>query len=96
MASDRGDIYVVNFDVEKEGKYEFKLGTADWAIDMGISTSLFFDPFPLNGSNEFFDENKGFLSYSPGLPNIATHFEKGHYKFIFNIRTFKYSFIKIN
>jgi hypothetical protein len=90
MASDRGDIYVVNFNVSESGEYEFKLGTADWAIELGESTSDFFDPLP-----EMFKQNTGFLSYKPALPNLKANLSKGTYKFIFNIRNYKYNFSKL-
>lgn len=90
MSSDRGDIYVVNFKVPAAGEYEFKLGTADWAIEMGQSTSNFFDPL-----HEILEENKGYLSYKPALPNMKAKLQKGTYKFIFNIRNYKYNFLKL-
>lgn len=91
MASDRGDIYVVHFDVKSDGDHEFKLGTSDWEIEMGISTSRFFAPLI-----ELFEENNGYLSYKPALPNMKVKLTKGSYKFLFNIGNFKYSFLKIN
>ena len=88
-ASDHGDIYIVNFDIKESKKYEFKLGTKDWDIDIGLAPAeLFFqDPKELT-------VGKGYLSYIPGLQNIEILLDKGSYKFIFNIRTFKYNIIK--
>ncbi len=88
-ASDHGDIYVVNLEVKRKGLFEFKLGTKDWGIDIGSS----FDAFSLFTPKEL-TKGKGYLSYIPGLPNIRTSLDKGSYKFIFNIRNYKYNFIK--
>lgn len=85
--SERGDVYTVNISIPAAAEYEFKLATSDWNIELGA---------PLDGNNLNFRPNNtisGNLSYVPGLKNGKVSLIKGQYKFLFDLKTFKYHFI---
>ncbi|MCR9206278.1 MAG: hypothetical protein NXH75_16980, partial [Halobacteriovoraceae bacterium] len=75
-ASDRGDIYMTKLTISQPMDLEFKLGTADWEIELGS---------PKNGE----------LSYVPNLGNAKAFLTPGQYHFLFNIKDFKYQFLKV-
>lgn len=87
-SSDTGDIYSTVFETSKNGKIEFKLGSSDWAIDLGASTTI-------HTSSSLLEDNEGYLTYVPYAPNANVILAKGKYQFLFNITNFKYSFIKL-
>jgi 1,4-alpha-glucan branching enzyme len=75
-ASDRGDIYMTKITITQPMDLEFKLGTADWQIELGS---------PKNGE----------LSYIPNQGNAKAILAPGQYHFLFNIKDFKYQFLKV-
>jgi 1,4-alpha-glucan branching enzyme len=90
VASDHGNIYVTELLIEKEGTYQFKLGSENWDIELGDS-----------GEKDFFssmilkDDQSGSLSYIPNKKNFEVHLFPGEYRFLFNIESFKYNFFVI-
>lgn len=87
-ASDGGELYSTTFTMPKAGEIEFKLGSADWSIDLGASTTI-------HSSSSLLEEGQGYLTYVPYAPNSTVKLQAGNYQFLFNITTFKYSFIKL-
>jgi len=90
-SSDAGDIYstVITIPRTMQRELNFKLGTADWSIDIGSdsTTSL--------TESAFFGDKQGRLTYNPDRPNARISLSPGAYRFIFNLKTFKYNFIKL-
>jgi 1,4-alpha-glucan branching enzyme len=87
-ASDKGDIYMTQVTVEQTQEIEFKLGSKDWSIDLG-------SPKKGSQSTPFLGPTEGFLSYLPEQENATIELGPGVYHFLFNIRDFKYRFLKV-
>jgi 1,4-alpha-glucan branching enzyme len=71
--------------VTKAEPFEFKIATRGWEVDLG-------KPITANLRKSAQD----FLSYIPHSANIKASLEAGTYKLKFNLRTYAYSFEKIN
>lgn len=87
-ASEGGELYSSVVEVKKPGMVEFKIADQDWSIELGSSKNGLLGPSLL-------ESNQGFLSYTPGRPNAKIDLPVGSYQFIFDLRNFKYSFIKL-
>jgi len=89
-ADEKGEIYMTEVHVDVEGTYEFKLASENWQIELGLASS---------GRNYLLDEPPyslgGYLGYEPELPNVSVNLPPGKYKFMFNLKSFKFNFIKI-
>lgn len=90
-SSDAGDIYstVITIPQVMRGDFNFKLGTADWSIDIGKDSSASLTEAAFLGDRE------GSLTYNPDRGNASISLPPGTYRFIFNLKTFKYNFIKL-
>ena len=87
-ASDKGDIYMTQITVEQAQAVEFKLGSKDWQIDLG-------SPKAETKRPAMMEPSEGFLSYLPQQDNAKVELTPGVYHFLFNIRDFKYRFLKV-
>lgn len=87
-ASDRGDLYMTEVAVTFPQEVSFKIGTDDWAIELGA-------PRKEDTSSIYLDPTEGFLSYVPDSDNAKQVLTPGHYHFLFNIKDFKYRFLKV-
>jgi 1,4-alpha-glucan branching enzyme len=74
-------LYVVDFWCPTDGRYEFKLGTANWDVEVGTASEY---PIPAGAS--------GHMSYAPNRPNVQAFLQKGRYRFQFDLRSFEYHF----
>jgi 1,4-alpha-glucan branching enzyme len=79
---DAGNLFSTTITLDLSTDFEFKFATQDWIIDIGHFAS---SKSPLNTSEQ--------LSYTPKLPNAKIHLKAGKYRLIFDIKTFKYSFV---
>jgi len=83
---DKGNgVFVVDFWCPAEGRYEFKLGSANWEIEMGTASNV---P-PFSGASDL-------MSYAPNRPNVKISLQKGRYRFLFDLKTFEYHFSLID
>lgn len=87
-ASEGGELYRSIVELKNDTNFEFKIADDAWNIELGSSKSGLLGPSLL-------ESNQGFLSYIPNRPNAKIHLEAGTYQFIFDLRNFKYSFIKL-
>jgi 1,4-alpha-glucan branching enzyme len=89
-ADEKGELYMAEVNVDNDGLYEFKLATEDWQIELGLASA---------GKTYLLDEPPyalgGYLGYEPELPNVTVQLPRGKYKFMFNLKSFKFNFIKI-
>ncbi|MEI8346452.1 MAG: alpha-amylase family glycosyl hydrolase [Pseudomonadota bacterium] len=82
---DSEEVYTADFENPASGNREFKLATASWEIEMGSASAV----------NQLDAMSKGYLTYAPDGPNIRVNLKKGKYKFLFNIKTFEYTFLSV-
>ncbi len=73
---------IAEFFISKTDTFEFKLGTANWEIDLGIHKN----------TNATIVSGKGQLSYAPNQQNIKVKLKKGSYRFHFDMKTYSYIF----
>ncbi len=87
-ASEGGELYRSFIEIKEDTEVEFKIADDSWNIELGSSKSGLLGPSLL-------ESNQGYLSYVPSRPNAKIKLSAGSYQFIFDLRNFKYSFIKL-
>ncbi len=90
-SSDGGELYSATIEVPSSFNqdFRFKLGTSDWSIDLGVDDTLTMTEAAFLGDQE------GYLTYNPDKGDAVITLSPGQYRFIFNLNTFKYNFIKL-
>ena len=91
-ASDHGNIFATEVKIPQKQILEFKLATKDWEIELGQSNTV----SPIRPGIISNNPLSGALTYQAASPNAKIELDKGTYKFLFNINTFKFNFIKIH
>ncbi len=87
-ASEGGELYRSVIELKKASTIQFKIADQNWDIELGSSKSGLLGP-------SFLESNQGYLSYVPNQANAKISLAPGTYQFIFDLRNFKYSFIKL-
>ncbi len=82
--STNGELLRTDLTIDSTQDFEFKLADQKWNIEMGAS------PANINTLNM-----SGQVSYRPERPNIVMPLEKGRYRFVFNVITFEFTFIRL-
>lgn len=83
-ASDTGELFATEIELSEDKIFEFKIANKNWTIEMGGIVQ-----------NETMLTPSGQLGYTPNLDNAQVPLTKGKYRFIFNIKTFRYNFISL-
>lgn len=86
-SSDHGDIYMSEIEVKADSNYRFKLATQDWNYEIGQSFNKF--------QSKVLKPGQGYLSSLPRQKDASIRLSAGRYRFIFDIKTFKFSFIRL-
>ncbi|MGB0452077.1 MAG: alpha-amylase family glycosyl hydrolase [Bacteriovoracaceae bacterium] len=89
-SSDKGDLYVAGVSVTTSGSHRFKVANANWDIELSNADSIH-----QQNMQHFLATPSGNLSYVSRGDDVTLHLDAGRYNFIFNIRTFKFSFIRL-
>jgi 1,4-alpha-glucan branching enzyme len=79
---------IADVGIKSDTNFNFKLATNDWNIAIGASTQKQDVYYRMKGGTQ------GVLSYDISGPNATNYLPAGNYRFIFNIYTFEYQFIK--
>lgn len=85
--SDHGDIYVAEISIPNSGEHRFKLASQDWQYEIGAA--------PKGSQPKKINQGQGYLSSTPRRPDVRLNLDRGKYRFIFDIKTFKFSFIRL-
>ncbi len=88
LVEDADGKHVVDFYCSNPGLYELKVATEDWEVALG---SGMMD----NNGDPFNKTISGTLNYVIDSPNVKVYLEKGHYRFTFDVSSFKYTFVKV-
>lgn len=86
-SSDHGDIYMSEIHIAQAGDYRFKIASQDWNYEIGKSRQT--------AQAKQIGKGQGYMSSVPGRPDVNINLSPGNYKFIFDIKTFKFSFIRL-
>lgn len=89
--SEQGDLYGVDIEVKQPSSFEFKIASQNWDIELGHGEPL----VPWNRSEENLNQMSGFVSYVPDRPNLTATLDAGRYRFIFDIKNFRYLFLPV-
>jgi 1,4-alpha-glucan branching enzyme len=81
LSESEGELYGTTLTIKSDTEIEFKLGSSDWEIELGRERASL-------------RKGDDYLSYVQNGMNVKTHLTKGRYRFIFNLRSFRYHFIK--
>jgi 1,4-alpha-glucan branching enzyme len=78
--SDNGELYGLNIAITEPTELEFKIASLDWSFELGASEK----------------EIEGQMSSVPDQPNQTVTLSPGNYRFVFNLRTFRFYFLRGN
>lgn len=86
-SSDHGDIYMSEIEISKQSDFRFKIASADWVYEIGKAGQ--------SAQVKQLNQGQGYLSSVPRRPEATIKLSPGKYRFIFDIKTFKFSFIRL-
>lgn len=93
--SQNSEEYTVNLDFNAAKAIEFKIGTSNWEVDLGLPKDIKTQVDYLGSKILTNTDASGNLTYAAHSSNIKIKVFPGRYLFKFNIKSFTYSFEKL-